>query len=93
MSKFHLFQNIISKNYRNIFRSVGRGNLLHIEIATDAMRNEQFIENVVKVLKNLKDIIGEDYEKLLHSIHLMPRDFPTFSFPLFYKSNGKSNLI
>lgn len=84
-------ENLIRRKLPNVIRGGYNTNIVNIEIATENMPNYKFAENIIAILQRLGYILGDNYENVLHSIHLMPEGHIRLSFPLFFMPNFLSN--
>lgn len=64
---------------------MGNGAIVNIDVATDRMTEQQFVDNIEKVLANLKTSFPGGYENI-QSIHLIPQNQAGLVIPLYFSS-------
>lgn len=84
-------ENLIRRMFPSVIRGGENTNIVNIEMATENMPNRKFSGNVIAMLQRLGSLLDDNFENVLHSIHLMPEGYPSLSFPLFFMSNFLSN--
>lgn len=94
MDEFWKVEKIIRRRFRTNIKPDTCCNIMQFEIATDAMTNKQFYQNVKFTMKRLANILGDEYRDILHSINLMPEGHPELAFQILRTSNCEtiSNL-